>query len=118
MGLEKQVAILAAELSDCKDLFIALGDEVRQHLIIEMIRMNQYEGVRVGELAQRASLSRSAVSHHLQILKDAGIVSMRRIGTRNYYYFNAYDSLEHMIRVMKQVQEIEKHVPKPENEEW
>ena len=30
-----------------------------------------------------------AVSHHLQILKNAGLVSMHRVGAKNYYYVNA-----------------------------
>ena len=29
------------------------------------------------------------VSHHLQILKEAGIVDMRKEGTKNYYYISA-----------------------------
>ncbi len=37
----------------------------------------------------KTNLSRAAVSHYLQILKDAGILKMRRECTKNYYYFDA-----------------------------
>ena len=58
-------------------------------------------------------MSHSAVSHHLQILKEAGIVSVRREGTRNYYYFDAGDRCEMVIQLLKKVQQIEDMVPKP-----
>ena len=86
--LDAEIAQLARDFEDCRKLLIALGDENRQHLILEMMRIGRCTGVRVGEIAGRSHLSRPAVSHHLQILKDAGIVKLRREGTRNYYYFD------------------------------
>ena len=50
--------------------------------------MNNCAGVRVNEITEKTHLSRPAVSHHLQILKDAGILKMRREATKNYYYFD------------------------------
>ena len=34
----------------------------------------------------------SAVSHHLKVLLNAGIISMRRDGTKNYYYIDFNDT--------------------------
>ena len=42
----------------------------------------------IGEIAQKAHLTRPSVSHHLQILKESGIVAMRKEGTKNYYYLS------------------------------
>ena len=39
----------------------------------------------VGELAAGLPISRPAVSQHLKVLKDAGLVSDQRIGTRRVY---------------------------------
>ena len=47
-----------------------------------------YNGSRVPDITVRTNLSRPAVSHHLQILKDAGIVKMRKEGTMTYYYLD------------------------------
>lgn len=80
---------LAEEFSNCRRILLALGDENRQHLIIEMLKMDRCGGVRVGTITEKTHLSRSAVSHHIQILKDAGLLKMRREGTKNYYYFDA-----------------------------
>lgn len=82
------ISTLATEFTKCQKTLLALGDENRQHLILEMMQMNKCNGARVGEITEKSNLSRPAVSHHLLILKDAGIIKMRREGTKNYYYFD------------------------------
>lgn len=42
----------------------------------------------VGELATYLPVSRSAVSQHLKVLKDAGLVAERVAGTRRIYRLN------------------------------
>lgn len=80
---------MAEEFAACRKTLLALGDENRQHLILEMMQMGNCNGVRVGEITAKTHLSRPAVSHHLQILKDAGLIKMRREGTKHFYYFDA-----------------------------
>ncbi len=59
----------------------ALGDSTRRE-IFERLR----EGPRsVGELAAGLPVSRPAVSQHLRVLKEAGLVTERRDGTRRLY---------------------------------
>ena len=62
----------------CKDILMAVGDENRLHLMIEMMQMGNCSGVRVGDITEKTHLSRPAVSHHLQILKAAGILSVQQ----------------------------------------
>ncbi len=42
----------------------------------------------VGELAAELPVSRPAVSQHLRVLKDAGLVTERAVGTRRIYRLN------------------------------
>ncbi len=42
----------------------------------------------VGELAEELPISRQAVSQHLRVLKDAGLVVNRAVGTRRVYRLN------------------------------
>src|SRR5438552_11213294 len=59
----------------------ALGDGTRR-AIYERLR----EGPKaVGELASELPVSRPAVSQHLRVLKEAGLVSERKEGTRRIY---------------------------------
>jgi len=59
----------------------ALGDATRR-AIFEALRSGPRA---VGDLAGELPVSRPAVSQHLRVLKDAGLVSERRNGTRRLY---------------------------------
>lgn len=72
-------------------MFIALGDETRQAIFTALLE-NEKIGMRVPEITVCTHLSRPAVSHHLKILKDSGLISMHRAGTMNYYYVDADES--------------------------
>ena len=76
-----EIERLAEEFESCRSVLLALGDENRQHLILEMMRIENCNGVRVGEITERTHLSRPAVSHHIRILKEAGILKVRQEGT-------------------------------------
>lgn len=73
---------------ECRNAFTAIGDETRQ-LILLVLLESDLTGIRVGEIAEKTHLTRPSVSHHLQILKEAGIIAMHREGTKNYYYLSA-----------------------------
>ncbi len=61
--------------------FDALGDPTRR-TVFELLRRGPRA---VGDLASELPVSRPAVSQHLRVLKDAGLVKERRDGTRRLY---------------------------------
>ena len=63
------------------DPFDALGDPNRR-AIVEQLRAGDRS---VQELADALPISRPAVSRHLRLLKDAGLVTDRADGTRRLY---------------------------------
>jgi DNA-binding transcriptional ArsR family regulator len=63
------------------DPFDALGDPQRR-AIVELLRSGDRS---VRELADELPISRPAVSRHLKLLKDAGLVTDRAEGTRRLY---------------------------------
>lgn len=65
-----------------RPLFSALGNEERQDLMLIMLEGNELS---VGELAQRTNLSRPTVSHHLKVLKSAGIILPQKKGNKIIY---------------------------------
>jgi DNA-binding transcriptional ArsR family regulator len=66
------------------DGWSALADDTRRAIVSRLA-----EGpLAVGQLAAGLPVTRSAVSQHLKILKDAGLVSERAIGTRRIYRLN------------------------------
>jgi DNA-binding transcriptional ArsR family regulator len=62
----------------------ALADPTRRAIVDSLANGEQA----VGRLAAELPVSRSAVSQHLKILKDAGLVSERAMGTRRLYRLN------------------------------
>lgn len=59
----------------------ALGDPTRRQ-IFELLQAGP---AAVGEIARHVPVSRPAVSQHLRVLKDAGLVTDRQEGTRRVY---------------------------------
>jgi DNA-binding transcriptional ArsR family regulator len=59
----------------------ALGDPTRRQ-ILEQLRGGP---VPVGRLAENLPISRPAVSQHLRVLEECGLVAHESVGTRNFY---------------------------------
>ncbi len=68
----------------------ALGDPTRR-AVFERLRRGPRS---VGELAEGLPVSRPAVSQHLRVLKEAGLATERREGTRRIYSLNPGGLLE------------------------
>lgn len=58
-----------------------LADPTRR-MLVDRLRAGPLP---VGELAAGLPVSRPAVSKHLRLMKEAGVVRMREDGTRNFY---------------------------------
>ncbi|WP_238917054.1 metalloregulator ArsR/SmtB family transcription factor [Clostridium sp. YIM B02555] len=102
---------LLKEFKESQKALIAIGDETRQ-LIISTLLLSDCRGIRVGDIAEKAKISRPSVSHHLQILKNANMISVRKEGTRNYYYLDAKENeLNKIIKLFDHVNSIMKLVP-------
>ncbi|HEX4686339.1 MAG TPA: metalloregulator ArsR/SmtB family transcription factor [Nocardioides sp.] len=66
------------------DGWSALADPTRREIVSRLAERPRP----VGELAAGLPVTRSAVSQHLKILRDAGLVSERALGTRRIYRVN------------------------------
>jgi DNA-binding transcriptional ArsR family regulator len=68
-------------MANAADMMTALGDPTRRAIFDRLS-----DGPRpVGELAAELPVSRPAVSQHLKVLKDVGLVVDRQAGTRRLY---------------------------------
>jgi DNA-binding transcriptional ArsR family regulator len=62
----------------------ALGDPTRRAIVTRLAE----RPLAVGELAEGLPVTRQAVSQHLRVLKDAGLVSDQAAGTKRVYRLN------------------------------
>jgi DNA-binding transcriptional ArsR family regulator len=63
------------------DAFAALGEPRRR----EILRLVTVAELSAGEIARRFVVSRPAISQHLRVLKETGLVTERRDGTKRLY---------------------------------
>jgi DNA-binding transcriptional ArsR family regulator len=71
----------AADPDAAAQLIAALADDTRRRTFELLVD----RAMAVGELAQHLPVSRPAVSQHLKVLREAGLVREERIGTRHLY---------------------------------
>lgn len=99
---------LKAYFHECMPLFIALGDEMRLS-IIEVLshaaQSGKKDGLNVNEITRQVKLSRPAISHHLKILKDSGLVQVRESGTSNYYRLTLHEGTQRLMKLGYMVEE-------------
>jgi DNA-binding transcriptional ArsR family regulator len=66
-------------------VFIALGDEHRQRILLTF---EKGERLTVGQISEVSTLSRPAVSHHLKILRQAGVLDAEKVGKEVFLRVN------------------------------
>lgn len=71
----------ATEPAEVDTALRALADANRRAIL--MVVRDQPHAV--GEIAERMSMSQQSVSHHLRVLRGAGLVTERREGTRHLF---------------------------------
>ncbi len=69
------------KISDCAKLLKAMGNEKRLEILYHLYGSESC----VGELEKKVELSQSALSQHLAVLREAGIVKTRRNAQTIFY---------------------------------
>lgn len=69
---------------DPAPVFAALGDRTRLSLLAKLSRG---ESQSIAQLSLDSDLTRQAVTKHLHVLQDVGLVACLRIGRESKYYF-------------------------------
>lgn len=92
-----EAAVHDADLSGEAAIFKALADPARLTILATLARAT--DEVCVCDFTAGIGLNQSTVSHHLKVLKDAGLVSGVRRGTWGYYALRAgaRERLEHAL---------------------
>ena len=83
-------------------VYTALGDEHRQRILLTFGRG---ERLNVGQIVEVSTLSRSAVSHHLKLLREAGVLQRRKEGKEVYFWINKAFLMEAMKTVIDYIKD-------------
>lgn len=68
----------------CVEFCKALSDETRQSIL----KMLQRREMSVGDIVEAFNISQPTISHHLNVLKNVGLVTSRKEGKQIFYSIN------------------------------
>lgn len=71
-------------MSPLNDTFKALSDQTRR----QILKLLHEKDLSAGEIAEHFEMTKPSISHHLNILKQADLISDRRQGQNIYYSLN------------------------------
>ena len=89
------------EWRNISKVYAALGDEHRQRILLTF---EPGERLNIGQIVEVSTLSRTAVSHHLRILREAGVLQSVKEGKEVYFWINKnflVDAMETVIGYIK-----------------
>jgi DNA-binding transcriptional ArsR family regulator len=79
----KKVQTIPIEWQNVAQLFVALGDAHRQRILLAF---ESNERLNILQIAAASTLSRTAVTHHLKILRESGALQSEKIGKEVYFW--------------------------------
>jgi DNA-binding transcriptional ArsR family regulator len=89
-------------LRNCAPIFQALGDPARQDIIMLLA---ENERLNVTAITEQMPLSRPAISHHLRVLLQTGLVKQERESRENYYSLELDIALAEIRLLVEQAEE-------------
>jgi DNA-binding transcriptional ArsR family regulator len=92
----------AHRVRDAAPLFAALGDETRLGLLV---RLSSQGPGSIARLSEKSSVSRQAITKHLEVLSDAGLVRSSRQGRERIWELEPKrlgDAHEYLDRISRQ----------------
>lgn len=83
-------------------IFAIFQDENRQKIIMLLCK---YKELSVNQITDRLDLSRPAVSHHLKLMLDAGVITVNKIGKERFYHVALDDTVQLLKELTKSLEE-------------
>lgn len=83
---------------DVSEMFVALGDEQRQRILLTF---EPGERLNVTQIVSASALTRTTVSHHLKVLRQAGALRSEKVGKEVYFWVDK----DNILQVLQCVQD-------------
>lgn len=81
----KTIVTIPDEWQGTSELFVALGDAQRQRILLAF---EPGERMSIMQIVAASTLSRTAVSHHLKVLRLSGALKSEKVGKEVYFWIN------------------------------
>ena len=93
----KFITDIPADFKGTANIFIALGDEHRQRMLLAF---EKGEKLNIRQIVSTTTLSRTAVTHHLKVLHQSGVLDSEKTGKEVYFWINKKMVAEALQRVL------------------
>ena len=97
----KLITDIPEDFKNTADIFVALGDEHRQRMLLAF---EKGEKLNILQIVSTTTLSRTAVTHHLKVLHQSGVLNSEKIGKEVYSWINTEvvtDALQRVLSYIK-----------------
>ncbi|VDG17761.1 ArsR/SmtB family transcription factor [Lactiplantibacillus mudanjiangensis] len=84
----------ATALTESAQLIGIFAETIRRQIIIAL--GNSGDGLNVTAITALVNISRPAVSHHLRLMREAGVIDMRSNGVEHIYYLTLAEPLKQL----------------------
>ncbi|RRK11652.1 ArsR family transcriptional regulator [Lactiplantibacillus garii] len=81
-------------LAKSATLINIFADKIRRQIIIAL--GNSDDGLNVTDITAMVNISRPAVSHHLRLMREAGVIDMRSNGVEHIYFLTLSEPLKQL----------------------
>lgn len=92
---------IPADFKGTAEIFVALGDEHRQRILLAF---EKGEKLNILQIVSTTTLSRTAVTHHLKVLHQSGILDSEKVGKEVHFWINTKvvaDALQRVLSYIK-----------------
>jgi DNA-binding transcriptional ArsR family regulator len=98
----KNITNIPNEWKNISALFIALGDEQRQRILLSF---DKNERLNIIQIVANSKLGRTAVTHHLKVLHNSGALQSEKVGKEVFFWLDKHLMSENIQAVLKYIQE-------------
>ena len=102
---KEKISIIREKFNKCTPYMTTLSDTVRQKILL-ILAESGTDGMDVQDITAKTHLSRPAISHHLRILKDSGMILSHKKGTQVYYFIYISKALESLMDLFSTVENL------------
>ncbi len=98
----KEIVEIPQEWENISDLFVAIGDEQRQRILLSF---NKNERLNILQIVTASKLSRTAVTHHLKLLRQCNALESEKVGKAVFFWVNKKHitrSIENVLTYIKE----------------
>lgn len=96
----KTLAHIPQAWKEVSDLFVALGDAHRQRILLAF---EPGERLSIRQIVAASVLSRTAVTHHLKVLQQGGVLQSEKVGKEVYFWIDKAQMTDGLQRVLDYV---------------